>query len=145
MRRFQYPAILTPEQTGGFTVRFVDLPEAITSGIDRRDALVQAAECLEEAIAGRITDGLEIPEPSPPRRNHVLITVPAPMAAKSALYLAMRDANMRQTELARRLACDEKEVRRMLDPRHPTKLPRIQQAIEALGKRLVVSLEGEAA
>lgn len=145
MRRFQYPAILTPEQTGGFTVRFVDLPEAITSGIDRRDALVQAAECLEEAIAGRITDGLEIPEPSPPRRNHVLITVPAPMAAKTALYLAMRDANMRQTELARRLACDEKEVRRMLDPRHPTKLPRIQQAIEALGKRLVVSLEGEAA
>jgi len=145
MRRFQYPAILTPEQTGGFTVRFVDLPEAITSGIDRRDALVRAAECLEEAIAGRITDGLEIPEPSPPRRNHVLITVPAPMAAKTALYLAMRDANMRQTELARRLACDEKEVRRMLDPRHPTKLPRIQQAIEALGKRLVVSLEGEAA
>ncbi len=145
MRRFQYPAILTPEQTGGFTVRFVDLPEAITSGIDRRDALVQAAECLEEALAGRITDGLEIPEPSPPRRNHVLITVPAPMAAKTALYLAMRDANMRQTELARRLACDEKEVRRMLDPRHPTKLPRIQQALEALGKRLVVSLEGEAA
>ncbi len=145
MRRFQYPATLTPEKAGGFTVRFVDLPEAITSGADRRDALVQAADCLEEAIAGRITDGLEIPEPSSLRLNHVLLTVPAPMAAKAALYLAMCDANIKQTELARQLGCDEKEVRRMLDPRHPTKLPRIQQALEALGKRLVVSLEEEAA
>ena len=33
----------------------------------------------------------------------------------------------------------------MLDPRHPTMLPRIQQALEALGKRLVVSMEEEAA
>jgi hypothetical protein len=29
----------------------------------------------------------------------------------------------------------------MLDPRHPTKLPRIKEALEALGKRLVVSVE----
>lgn len=145
MRRFQYPATLTPEKAGGFTVRFVDLPEAITSGTDRRDALVQAADCLEEAIAGRITDGLEIPEPSSLRLNHALLTVPAPMAAKAALYLAMCDANIKQTELARQLGYDEKEVRRMLDPRHPTKLPRIQRALEVLGKRLVVSLEEEAA
>ncbi len=145
MRRFQYPATLTPEKEGGFMVRFANLPEAITSGVDRRDALVQAADCLEEAIAGRITDGLEIPQPSSPRRNQVLVTVPAPTAAKAALYLAMRDAKMKNTDLAQRLGCDEKEVRRMLDPRHPTKLPRIQVALAALGKRLVVSMEGEAA
>ena len=46
--------------------------------------------------------------------------------------------------LAARLECDEKEVRRMLDPRHPTKLPRIEQALVALGKRLVVSVEDAA-
>ncbi|OFV99857.1 MAG: hypothetical protein A3F68_02810 [Acidobacteria bacterium RIFCSPLOWO2_12_FULL_54_10] len=145
MRRFQYPATLTPEKEGGFMVRFADLPEAITSGVDRQDSLFQGADCLEEAIAGRITDGLEIPRPSSPRRNQVLVTVPAPTAAKAALYLAMREARIKNTELARRLGCDEKEVRRMLDPRHPTKLPRIQQALEALGKRLVVSLEEQAA
>ena len=145
MRRFQYPATLIPEKGGGFTVRFAALPEAITSGSDRHDALVQAADCLEEAIAGRITDGLEIPKSSAPRRNQILITVPAPTAAKAALYLAMREANIRNTELARRLRCNEKEVRRMLNPRHPTKLPRIQQALEILGKRLVVSMEEEEA
>src|SRR3990172_9612101 len=145
MRRFQYPATLTPEKEGGFMVRFADLPEAITSGVDRQDSLFQGADCLEEAIAGRITDGLEIPRPSSPRRNQVLVAVPAPTAAKAALYLALREARIKNTELARRLGCDEKEVRRMLDPRHPTKLPRIQQALEALGKRLVVSMEEEAA
>ena len=145
MHRFQYPATLTPEKEGGFMVRFTDLPEAITSGADRHDTLVQAADCLEEAIAGRITDGLDIPQPSSPRRNQILVTVPAPTAAKAALYLAMRAAKIKNTEMARRLGCNEKEVRRMLDPRHPTKLPRIQKALEALGRRLVVSMEDVAA
>ena len=44
-------------------------------------------------------------------------------------------------ERARKLDCDEKEVRRMLDPKHPTKLPRIKEALDVLGKRLVVSLD----
>jgi antitoxin HicB len=145
MRRFQYAAILSREKQGGFTVRFVDLPEAITSGADRREASVQAADCLQEAIAGRIIDGLEIAQPSAPQRNQALVTVPAPTAAKAALYVAMREAKMKNTELARRPHGDETEVRRMLNPRHPTKLPRIQQALQALGKRLIVSLEEEAA
>ena len=145
MRGFQYPATLTPEKKGEFLVRFPDLPEAITSGVDRRDALVQAVDCLEETIAGRIVDGLEIPQPSSSRRNPLLVTLPATMAAKTALYLAMREAKMKKTELALRLGCDEKEVRRMLDPRHPTKLARIQQALEVLGKHLIVSFEERAA
>ena len=69
------------------------------------------------------------------------IPVPAPMAAKAALYLAMAEAGMTNVQLARKLGCDEKEVRRMLDPRHPTKLPRIKEALDVLGKRLVVSVE----
>ena len=139
MRGFQYPVTLTREESGGFLVRFPDFPEAITNGADRQDALRQAADCLEEAIAGRIVDGLEIPQ-TKPRRHPLLVTLPATMAAKTALYLAMREAKMKKTELALRLGCDEKEVRRMLDPRHPTKLLRIQQALDVLGKRLVVSV-----
>lgn len=145
MRNFSYPAVLSPEDGGRFTVRFADLPEAITSGKDRQDALEQAADCLEEALAGRITDGLEIPAPSRRKRGAILVTVPATMAAKAALYLAMREAETSRTQLAGRLGVDEKEVRRMLDPRHPTKLPRIEQALQALGRRLVVAVETQAA
>ena len=63
------------------------------------------------------------------------------MAAKAALYLAMREQRITKAQLARKLACDEKEVRRLLDPRHPTKLPRINEALDKLGKRLIVGVE----
>lgn len=141
MRSFSYPAVLTPEKEGGFMVRFPDLPEAITSGTGREEALMQAADCLEEAIAGRIVDGLDIPMPSSCRRPRVLVPVPAPMAAKAALYLAIGNSGLSNVQLARRLSCDEKEIRRMLDPRHPAKLSRIQRALDALGQRLVVGVE----
>jgi len=32
----------------------------------------------------------------------------------------------------------------MLDPRHPTKLVRIQKVLEALGKRLIIALDDAA-
>jgi antitoxin HicB len=142
MRDFAYPVTLTQStDLGGFVVTFKDVPEAITQGEDLPDALWQAADCLEEAIAGRIRRGDVIPAPSKPRRGQRLVPVPAPMAAKAALYLAIREAGISNLELARRLGCDEKEVRRMLNPRHATKLPRIQAALEILGKRLVLSME----
>ena len=62
-----------------------------------------------------------------------------------ALYLALRDAGITKTQLARRLGVNEKEVRRMLNPRHPTKLPWIEQEFAVLGRCLVVLLETEAA
>jgi antitoxin HicB len=144
MRSFIYPATLHPEKKGGFTVQFPDIPEAITSGKDRADAVLQAADCLEEAIAGRIADGLDVPVPTVKRRNHVQVALPAPMAAKAALYLAIQEAGFTNSELGRKLGLDEKEIRRMLDPRHSTKLSRIQMVLDFLGKRLVVSLDSAA-
>ena len=81
MRNFVYPAILTPdEQDGGFVVTFPDVPEAITQGEDVTDALQQAADCLEEAIAGRIRRGACLPEASPVGPGHYPIPLPAQTA-----------------------------------------------------------------
>ena len=41
----------------------------------------------------------------------------------------------------KKLEVNEKEVRRMLDPHHSTRLPSLDKAIRALGKKLTVSLE----
>jgi antitoxin HicB len=58
-----YLVTLTPDETeGGFVVTFQDVPEAITQGEDFADALAQASDALEEAIAGRIRRGDPIPE-----------------------------------------------------------------------------------
>ncbi len=143
MRSFVYPAKLISEAPG-FTVQFLDLPEAITSGVDRADAISQAADCLEEAIAGRIADGLDLPTPSQVGKRHIAVNLAAPMAAKAALYLALKEGQEPHAKLARRLNLHERELRRMLDPRHSTKLVRIQRVLEALGKRLIVALDDAA-
>jgi len=142
VRTFVYPARFERgDRSGVLVITFRDVPEAITQGNGEKDALWQAADCLEEAIAGRIAGGREIPKASKAARGERLIPVPAQMAAKAALYLAMREAGITNVQLARKLGCDEKEVRRMLDPRHPTKLPRITEALDVFGKRLIVSVE----
>jgi len=141
MRLFTYAVKLTPEkEEGGYVVTFRDLPEAITQGDTVGEALAEAADCLEEAIAGRIDDGREIPSPSSPKRGERIVSVPASMALKAAVYLAVREAGISNSELARRLRLDEKEARRILDPHHPTKLRKIEAALAALGRHLELSL-----
>ncbi|MEW6186543.1 MAG: type II toxin-antitoxin system HicB family antitoxin [Thermodesulfobacteriota bacterium] len=144
MQNFIYPVILIPDVEGGFVANFVDFPEAITQGEDIKGALKEAEDCLEEAIANRIVSGLSIPKPSPVTKGRYLITLPAQTAAKAALYIALQESGISKTELSRRLQCDEKEVRRLLDPRHPSKLPRIEAALAAVGQKLLVSLQDAA-
>lgn len=141
---FAYPAFLSREPDG-FVVTFRDVPEAITQGDDLAGALAEAADALEEAVAGRVRRGDVIPEPSRLRGGEHLVPVPAQTAAKAALYLALGEAGITKAQLAARLGCDEREVRRLLDPRHLSKLPRIQRALATLGKRLALRLEDEAA
>jgi antitoxin HicB len=140
-----YPAKILREENGkGFFVRFADLPEALTGGDDLEDSLRQAADCLAEALAGRIRRGDPIPTPSRLKRGQHPIGVPLYLAPKLALYLAVREHGLRNTELAKRLGVSETVVRRMLDPKHDTKPARMQAALKALGKRIVVSFEDAA-
>jgi antitoxin HicB len=142
MHQFVYPALLTADgQDGGFVVTFVDVPEAITQGDDVSDALQQAADCLEEALVGRIRRRAAIPEPSPVREGQYAVVVPAHTAAKAALYIALQQTQLTQVELAARLHCDEKEVRRLLDPRHASKLSRMAAALSLLGRHLVIGVQ----
>ena len=48
----------------------------------------------------------------------------------------MRAQKVSKTELARRLGLNEKKARRMLDPKHQTKVPTLKRALHALGKRI---------
>jgi antitoxin HicB len=140
-----YPARFLREPDGrGFHVRFPDLPEALTGGVDLEDTREQASDCLAEALAGRIRRCDEIPQPSRPKRGQRSIAVPLYLAPKLALYLAMQEAGLRNTELAKRLRVSETVVRRMLDPKHTTRPERIQAALTELGKRIVVSFEDAA-
>ena len=69
-----------------------------------------------------------------------LVPVPAVTAVNAALYISIRKLGMSKVELAARLGVDEKEVRRLLDPHHASRLPRVEEVLERVGK-LVVSVE----
>ena len=140
MQHFIYP-INIETADDGVTVTFPDVPEAITCGDSYEDALIEAADCLDEAIAGRIDDNEDIPQPSAAKARQPLIAVPALTAAKAAIYLAAREAHIKKTELAKALGIDEKEARRIFDPRHNTKLETLERALRALGKRFIVTID----
>ena len=125
-------------------MRFPDLPEALTGGDDLEDTFAQATDCLAEAIAGRISRGDDIPAPSKLKPGQHAISVPLYLAPKLALYLAMRERRMPNTELAKLLGVSETVVRRMLNPKHDSKPEKIQAALAALGKRIVVTFEDAA-
>lgn len=65
-RAYIYPAIFDPNENGGFTVTFPDLPGCITEGNNMDDTLAMAAEALALHLYGMERDGDQIPNPSKP-------------------------------------------------------------------------------
>jgi antitoxin HicB len=141
---FAYPASVVRDEAGFYLVTFPDFPEAATDGESREEALDEASDALEEAIAGRMNRSEALPHPSARKARQALVPVPGQMTVKAALYMAVKEAGIRNTELAQRLDADEKEIRRLLDPHHRSKLPRLEAALEAMGKRLVIGVEAHA-
>ncbi|MBF0305015.1 MAG: type II toxin-antitoxin system HicB family antitoxin [Alphaproteobacteria bacterium] len=138
--RFSYPVELTPDENGRIVARVVDLAGCVTDGSDQAEALAEAADALEEILADNMVRGLAIPPPSAARGRPV-VAPGAVIAAKAALHLAMRDASIGRTALAERLGVDEKAVRRMLDPKHATKIGALEEALGAAGRKLVITVE----
>ena len=87
---FTYPASVVRDVDVFYLVTFPDFPEAATDGNSREQALDDASDALEEAIAGRINRGDPVPHPSTRRSRQALVSVPAQMAVKAALYIALK-------------------------------------------------------
>ena len=64
MSKCAYPAIFTPEDEGGFSIRFPDLEDCYTCGDDIVDGLIMAEDVLALVLYGYEKDGRDIPLPS---------------------------------------------------------------------------------
>ena len=141
LQQFIYPADMERDEAGYFLVTFPDFPEAGTDGETLEEALAEAADCLAEAVAGRIARTENIPKASRKQKDQYAIAIPAHIAAKAALYLAMKETGVDKSDLARRLGCDVKKVRHLLDPKQPSEIQRIEEALAAIGQELVVGVQ----
>jgi antitoxin HicB len=138
--KYEYPASIEPDEAGRFLVRFPDLPEALTDGATLEEARAEAADCLTEAIAGRLADGDPLPAPSSAGRGHYAVAPRPEIALKAALHAAVAARGATTADLARALDIDHKEARRLLDPREPSKLPRLTEALAALDFAVSISV-----
>ncbi len=142
MRTFAYPAVFEPgESDSVVVVSFPDVPEAITEGDGMDGARRMAVDSLGTALLIYVRAGRPLPEARRAGKDLEMVAVEPEVAAKLAVLIAFADAGISQSELARRLVKDEREVRRILDPMHPTKIGALDQALQALGRRLVVGVE----
>jgi antitoxin HicB len=134
----RYPARLKAQEEGGYVVTFPDIPEAITQGEDIEDALTHAADALESALDFYFENRRPVPLPSKPKRGQRLVELPVSVAAKVLLLNEMLRQKIKPAELARRLGTTPQEVNRLTNLRHATKIDRVDSALRALGKRLIV-------
>ena len=132
-----YPATLMPDPDGGFTITFRDVPEAITEGDTREEALLRA---LESALAMYIGAKEPLPTSPEPKADEEMVPLSALGMAKTALYDAMREQGVGRAELARRLRWHLPQVSRLLDLRHASRMEHVEAALAALGLRLIINV-----
>jgi antitoxin HicB len=135
-----YPVTLERDEDT-ILVSFLDIPQAHTFGNTEGEALARAVAALETAIAALMSDRKSIPRPSPARGRQT-VALPPLSAAKIGLYRAMRAGRVSKAELGRRLKWHAPQVDRLLDLRHASRLDQLDQALRAIGKRLVIGVRG---
>ena len=113
-----WPIDLIPAEEGGLIVNFPDLPNGWSQGETRGEALAQAEDLLDEMILGKMAHNEDVPRPSS-RKGRPVVALPALTAAKFEAYRAMRAAG--------------------LNKRHAWRLDQFEAALNALGRRLVVT------
>lgn len=130
-----YPAKIEPDGTG-WMVSFPDIPEALTSGATKEEAIELAASALQTAMEFYFEDKRPVPMPSKLRKGDEAIELPPSLAAKVLLLNEMVKQKVRPSDLARRLGTSAQEVNRLTDLNHTSKIDGVSAALAALGKRL---------
>ncbi len=117
------------EPPGSFTV---------TQGENLGETLDRSQEALELTLIGMIEDEAEIPGTSKPEIREEMVALTPYFAAKMALALEMRWQQMEPEELRRRMGIGETHLRKPLDPWEISGMKRLTQALQSLGRRIVL-------
>ena len=139
-----YPVALEPDDKGGFIASFVNVREAMTVGKDEANALYWAEDALVVALSGYLDSNRDIPKPSKPKRGQHTIELPTLVSMKLVIYQTMRDKNISQAELADKLNCDARQVRRLLDIDHQSRMNQVEAALRILGKKVLIDIRDAA-
>jgi len=138
----RYTVILSPDDNGTLLATVPDIPEAITFGEDREDALARAVDAIETSLMAAMANREDIPLPEATGADQVDLS--ALTSAKIELYRAMRSDGVGKAALAKRLGLALPQIDRLLDLRHHSRLDAIERAFAALGRSVVLVVEAAA-
>ena len=133
----RYPIKLEKDTNDTLLVTFPDIPEAVTFGDTREEALTNATDALENMIMAKMDDKEVIPMPSKVAGSDY-ITLSALSTAKIFIYNAMIENKINRWEFAKRIGCHPPQIERLLDLNHASRLDQIEKALNVLGLRLVM-------
>ena len=136
---FSYPVTITKDGIH-FLVTFKDIPEAITFGKNKEQALEKAVEALETGLSFYIESRKPLPKPSKPKRGQKLITPTALECAKLGIYKVMMDQGIKKAELARRLGWHTPQVDRLFDLHHTSRFDQIEAAAAVLDRHVEIRI-----
>lgn len=138
--RYAYPCNLVSHESqgDGFVVTFPDIPEAITGAYTKAESIFLAEDALAVALSMYVDNDEAIPTPSQLTEGQIAIALPPIVAAKLALYTAMRKQGISRAELAERLSVSEKTACKLIDPDYDSHMTSVMNALKAVGRRLIV-------
>ena len=139
MHDYRYRAILADDPDGGILVTFPDVPEAITSGETRANALRAGAEALGLALRGYLAEDLMLPDAVAVGAD--MVSPHADDLLKIAFVETFRRSNL-STETFRDLSgLKPWQVEALLDPDHADSVADLETALAVLGQRLRLVVE----
>lgn len=130
-----YPATIAPDGDG-YVVQFPDIPEALTQGGTREEAVAMATDALRTAIDFYFEGERPVPMPSRVKRGQVGVALPASVAAKVLLLNTMLEQHVTAAELARRLHTSPQSVSRLVNLGHATKIDTVADALKVMGRQM---------
>ncbi|MDR2076959.1 MAG: type II toxin-antitoxin system HicA family toxin [Desulfovibrio sp.] len=120
-----------------FIAQFPDMPNVVTCGFSREEALRMAKEALDGVLAAEIARGAPAPPPSF-QGGH-----PVSVASHIAVAMQLRElrGDKSQTEIARKLGLTYQAYQRLENPQraNPT-LKTLEKIAGAFGKELFVTI-----
>ena len=91
-------------------------------------------------LSGYFYDGRRLPVPSKAKRGQPVVVLPARAAIQPAIHEAMCEQGVTQAQLGETLGIDGRQVRRILNLDHESKLFQLEAALAAPGLRASVSV-----
>lgn len=136
-----YPVEL--ERNDTFIAVVPDLPGCRSYGDTEAEALTHALNACRAMVAALVKERQTVPAPSSAEGRR-LVRLPMLDTLKIELHREMQRQEVTQVELARRMRKTQKDVFRLLDLTHSSRVDQIEMAFAALGLALDVIVRREA-